>query len=777
MTYIVEVSKGKKLANVGGKAAQYGFLLDQAVLVPKTFVIQWDAFVTAEKNETAVLQTLRLEIETLLNDKRPYAVRSSANVEDGGQYSFAGQFESVLDVRGVDAILEAVQTVWQSARRESLRPYLEQAGLTASDVKMAVILQEMVDSKVSGVAFSKNPMTGMDETIVEAVPGSGEALVQEGVTPNRWVHKWGDWMIQTNPDKLPLSLIETIVSETKRMAKAYGAPIDLEWVWDGTAVNWVQIREITTLKDISVYSNRISREVMPGIIKPLIWSVNVPVVNSAWVDLIEELIGPHDIQAEDLAKSFHYRSYFNMSTLGRVFTTLGMPTETLELMMGLEGGDEKPRYKPSNQTYRYLPRMLRFGLDKLRFSRKIDAFLPMAEARYKKFANQDLSQLDEKTLLSEIEQLFEFTKRMAYVNVVGPLLMLAHNGRFQRQIEALDIDYVNFDLMNNAPDLEKYDPSNHLDRLADLYKSLDKSVQEKLAVGPVFELIKTGVAKEFTDPFFKFVKQFGHFSDSGNDFSAKPWRENFDFVLQMVINHERLGSDNQKVNWEALPLSGLKRWRLKSSYERARKFRFYRERISYDYTFGYGLFRNYFFALAGRLVDRNVLTEKEDIFYLYLNEVQQIVGQTRLDFEPMTLVNTRRAEIESVKDYILPDIVYGDDPPPPETAVADQDLLNGIPTSRGYYQGPVRVINSIQEFDKMVPGAVIVIPYSDVSWTPLFTKAGAVIAESGGMLSHSSIVAREYNLPAVVSVTNACRILQDDTIVSVDGFKGQVSVV
>jgi len=76
----------------------------------------------------------------------------------------------------------------------------------------------------------------------------------------------------------------------------------------------------------------------------------------------------------------------------------------------------------------------------------------------------------------------------------------------------------------------------------------------------------------------------------------------------------------------------------------------------------------------------------------------------------------------------------------------------------------------------MVPGAVVVIPYSDVSWTPLIAKAGAVVAESGGTLSHSSIVAREYNLPAVVSVTNACRLLKDDMEVTVDGFRGEITV-
>jgi pyruvate,water dikinase len=127
-------------------------------------------------------------------------------------------------------------------------------------------------------------------------------------------------------------------------------------------------------------------------------------------------------------------------------------------------------------------------------------------------------------------------------------------------------------------------------------------------------------------------------------------------------------------------------------------------------------------------------------------------------------------------DVVLPDIIYGDQPPPRETTERVDGRLKGIPTSRGYYRGPVCVVQSVEQFTRVEAGAVIVIPYSDVSWTPLIAKAGAVVAESGGTLSHSSIVAREYNLPAVVSVTGACRRLVDNMEVTVDGYKGEIII-
>jgi pyruvate,water dikinase len=103
------------------------------------------------------------------------------------------------------------------------------------------------------------------------------------------------------------------------------------------------------------------------------------------------------------------------------------------------------------------------------------------------------------------------------------------------------------------------------------------------------------------------------------------------------------------------------------------------------------------------------------------------------------------------------------------------DVLSGIPTSIGHHTGPVKVVRGIQDFEKVSSGDVLVIPYSDVGWTPLFARAGAVVAESGGLLSHSSIVAREYNIPAVVSVEGAT-LLPDETLVTVDGHKGEILI-
>jgi pyruvate,water dikinase len=191
------------------------------------------------------------------------------------------------------------------------------------------------------------------------------------------------------------------------------------------------------------------------------------------------------------------------------------------------------------------------------------------------------------------------------------------------------------------------------------------------------------------------------------------------------------------------------------------------------YTYTMLLFRTYYLALGDRLVQDMVLSSSEDIYYLYDHEIRSYVNGQDNGNQFADLVSLRKEEMEMSKDVVLPEVIYGDALPP--VIVTSKDKLTGIPTSRGYYTGKVKVVRGIGDFNKLDHGDVLVIPFSDVGWIPLFAKAGAVIAESGGILSHSSIIAREYNIPAVVSVPGALS-LDDGTLVSINGYKGEILV-
>ena len=196
--------------------------------------------------------------------------------------------------------------------------------------------------------------------------------------------------------------------------------------------------------------------------------------------------------------------------------------------------------------------------------------------------------------------------------------------------------------------------------------------------------------------------------------------------------------------------------------------------MSFTYTYGYGLFRRYFIEIGSRLADRGVLADPDDVMYLYLPEVRAALSGEGPTPPPAAVAAERRDEIAAVAELVMPEIIYGDDFVPARVP-ENGGSLRGIPTSRGHHRGTLRVVRDTTEFSKVGPGDVIAIPFSDVGWTPLFARAGAVVAEAGGMLSHSSIVAREYRIPCVVSVAGAT-LLEDGVTVTVDGYAGTVVV-
>lgn len=751
----------------GNKALNLRFLQKQDCLVPETFVCTWQACSACSSGDPVGLGQLKKELSSLIVPGRSYAVRSSAEVEDGSAISYAGQFRTFLDVSGVDGVIRAIQDIHPSARAACKDEYHARIS-DIQEVRMAVLVQKMVEPVISGVSFSRNPITGLNEILVEAVRGSGELLVQGGITPMRWVFKWGEYVSRPSQTDIPESVVDTIVSETKRIARRFRRPADLEWVWDGSQLWWVQLREITAIEGIPVYSNLISRELLPGMIKPLIWSINIPLVNTAWIRLFSELIGHTDLKPEDLARQFHYRAYFSLTAVGRIFQAMGFPQETLELLLGIEStGPEKPRFRPSARTMRLLPRMLRTFSSKLFFSRRVESLLDPIRSEYDHLNAVALDRMDDEAMLEHIERLQTLGVEAAYFNIVVPLLMQIYNRLVERRLRRSGLDFGQYDPAIGLSELEEYDPKILLAELHRRFEQFDEKIRVSI-LSDGYSALEEENLEEFKRGVDDFLRRFGHFSDIGTDFSSVPWRESPDSVVRMIAEFCPPVRPSMAIRkTEQAMRSPLSRFILR----RARQFRVYRERISSLYTYGYGLFRNAFMELGLRFVQRRVIERWEDIFFLYLDEVRRIVSGDLTDL--MSLVKDRRQEMKAVENVALPTIIFGDDTPPFYEDVCSK--LKGTPTSRGYYQGPVRVIRTTGDSSKLRNGDVLIIPFSDIGWTPLFGKAGAVVSDSGGILSHSSIIAREYGIPAVVSVPGALN-LKDGTVVSVDGYRGEITI-
>jgi pyruvate,water dikinase len=552
---------------LGGKVGGLRWLVEHGFPVPATWVLP-----APDADADAIAAALA----PVIDPAQRYAVRSSANVEDGGAISYAGQFLSRLDVTNLDAAVDAVLAVVGSAGAEGVAAYQQHTG-DDRPIDMNVIVQELVPAVAAGVAFSKNPITGLSETVVEAVAGTGEALMSGTATPDRWVQRWGDFVEQPEHSAVPPAVVGEVLTGVADIAAAFGAPVDLEWVHDGARLWWVQVRPITGIDGVTIYSRRISKEVMPGIIKPLVWSVNVPMVNQAWVDLFREALGDVAVEPEDLAKSFGYRSYFNMTAIGEVFAAMGMPRESLELLLGLPAGSEQPGFKPTATTMKKLPRMLAMAIRKARYGSEVERALPELEAEYARYADRNRAAMTDAELLADVTALQRIGVRSAGVNIVTPLLANAYAALLRRRLGKHGFDLTDVDLTEGMAELEALDPNPHLDRLAERIQRLDKA--ERAAI------LRNGydaVPDELRREVDAFLDRFGHFSDSGNDFSIPAWREMPDTVVRMAATRPGTGRGSGRMAWRQVE-AAIPAWRrpmVRTLRSRARTFIYHRETTS-----------------------------------------------------------------------------------------------------------------------------------------------------------------------------------------------------
>ncbi len=755
-------------AHIGGKARNLLFLLSNRCRVPATWVLPWDVFVSHSRRSD-IMQHVKAELCRVLDMQKPYAVRSSSSLEDGPSYSHAGIFSTLLDRTGCDSIVEAVEAVWDSANGERLHAYSEKTHTDEESQLMAVMIQEMVQARFSGVLFTLNPVNGRKETIIEAVSGSGDSLVQAGVTPWRWVVR--QQRICDAPDNAPVPerLIQDLARQGAHIEKLYGAPVDLEWVFDGRLIYWLQLRALTGVRSVDIYTNRFSREFLPGSIKPLVWSVNSPVVNGAWKRMLAEALGPLDLDVERLGRQFYYRAYFNTGVIGHLFEQVGLSSETLDVLLyGSRHGETILNLRPNISSLKHLPRLLVFLAQKLFCGHTIRDYAARMQQRHEQLAAEQLDGLDDRQLLIRISGFMDTMGENAYYNITAHVMMYAYTYLLKKQLQKIGFEEEVLSVAGAPAEISDFQPTAHLARLHRQFAELDPQTKRKVRESSYDDLYRIAGIDAFRAETSEFMNRFGHLSDSGNDFSRVSWREYPDMLLGMIADF----APPPEVTPGGSPAPRLNRPVFRWLIRRTRDFMVHKEATSYLFTYGYGILRKYCLTLGSRLAAAGHIDRPDDIFYLYLDELRSVVcGEP--DTDAAGVIAQRKAEMRDCENKEVPPVIYGDELPPIEKN--GNRSLTGIAASGGYYCGRVRVIKGVTDLNRMNKGDVLVIPYADVGLAPLFAKAGAVISESGGVLSHSCIIAREFQIPAVISVHGACD-LEDDMLVTVNGFEGTVVV-
>lgn len=764
---LVTLRNARRRSRIGGKARELARLSDLGLAVPRAWIIP------SRSLQAALADTARLDAEIAreLDRALTYAVRSSADVEDGGELSYAGRFATVLNV-SVDAVSGAVREVAESAHAERAVLYGQRRGLGAAPVQMSVVVQEMIAPRVAGVVFSRNPVTGIKEIVIEAGAGSAEDLVAGRTQPERWVRKRGEWLLTPETPLLPLDVAAQIADGAERIEKSFGRPVDAEWAWDGT-LWWLQARPVTAGTQAAVYSSKMARDMLPGIIFPLVWSVNGPLMGEVFVRFLEDVFGPLEIEPDELATLFHYRVYINIGSLSRLFAEFGLPEESLEMLAGMEKGAGMPGMpRPTPRALKRFPRLLRSARHFSRFDRQVITALPGLWERSRAFAAEtDPATLGTDEILSRMDQLRGLVQEVAYYHLVTLMLMQMYTMRLRSRLQKKGVLAKDEPLHFSSSGSSPYDIGAALDSLAQLAASQPDAVLSAMRDGDIGTFRTRDDAAELAARFEEFLATFGHLSDSGVNFSATPWAEQPECVLRMVAARtESLPTQRATHVRETPPDSDT----YGRAGRRAARYHTLRDETSSLYTYAYGQFRPHALALSVRLHDCGALAQPADVFMLTAEEVRRVVSGDLSSQEAQAIVSQRAEEVEIASQGEPPEVVVGD--VAELIRIPGRRVFRGIPSSRGRHTGRVVICRGIADLDRIANGDVVVVPYSDASWTPLFLHAGAIVAESGGLLSHSAILSRELGVPSIVSVRGALA-MADGALVSVDGFEGTVTVL
>jgi rifampicin phosphotransferase len=807
-------------AIVGGKAANLAALFRAGTPVPRGFCITTAAFeqfltstaVTPEVSDGVLTAWRQCGME------RSYAVRSSATVEDAPENSYAGQFESILNVRGAEALLAAIKSCWLSLSSERARVYLGRQRVAMEKVKMAVLVQEMVTAECSGVAFTADPLTGRtDRVVVEWVPGLGETLVQGTQEPNRVViEKETQRVLASDGSRGLLSepIWRRLLELAVRTERLFRAPQDIEWACRDGEVWLLQARPITTQgrgteARVEVWSNMNAVENLPEVVTPLMWSLlehllirhlspvmqlaGVNPRTEAWLGLVAGRVYFNVGSALKIARCL---PGFRADRLGWLFG--GHQDELME-RLGLQTGAAGVPLR--ERTAAFL-RVMRLAVSFLLLARGRSrrACLRWLGAWVDRFEQLNCQQVSAEDLFARLNAVEADLERHLPVPVAFGTGLICH-GLFRRGCRNWFQDShgtVANRLLSRASGMASAEPAMALWEMVQR-ASQQGAVREALKTSRSYaeladRLSATAADSKFLEQWDLFMRRHGHHTSGEVDIALPRWSETPDDVLRLVQGYadggqqydpskalEERTRERERVLAEcrARLRNPLKRWWFGFLLRQTQQWFVLRENVKSEAIRGLAAFRRIFLELGARMCQQGILERKEDIFFLTVEEYEPAFrGTARIDVK--AIVGARRAEFERNRAVTPPSVVVGRfDPSRPGLAPDYQPdgELRGLPVSAGVLTGRARVILRADGDERLLPGEVLVAPFTNPGWTPYFLTAGGLVTDIGGQLSHGSVVAREYGLPAVVNVPSATKIIHTGDLVRVDGDTGRVSIL
>jgi len=731
------------------------------------------------------LQTLQT-IAELFPDK--VAVRSSGINEDSEQQSFAGQYDTILNVPAIAASLaESLKKVWASQWNDNAVEYLLKMNQKKFEDGMGVIIQQMVQPDIAGVLFTRDPNNpSNDKIIIEYIEGLGDDLVSGLKTPQHLELPRSEKDVSRNrifPEKFSNQL-QFLARESLKIEQVHETPVDIEWAVEQNKVYFLQSRPLTTVSEEIIWSNENVGEVIPDVVTPYSWSILKPITNDAFAKFLK-ILNIKKFPVQGLFDLYKGKVYFNHSIFNK-------------LLSGFYLGEQlKNKSSISKFTYliQHLPVMIRIGTFLLRLSAKIKHYLASSEKSIKKIrftskSNSDLhlAQCDaiikthRQTMFLHLscsifaELYYQLLDKICSINIPSNKKISADT--LLAGIEGADSAQSGRALWHLAKEIS-------VDQtLKDLFINSEETEIERQLDNSDFGRIMKGKIQSF-------IERFGHGSLHEFELFYPRWHEDRSYIYTNLKNYV---ISLPQFDWQSNQID-LKN-KQKIVYQEAEKnfpflvktlFRyifkkalFYsaqRENLKQAFIKAHSELKKHLLAISDFLK----LPEPLDIFFLTDVEIIKAAKKHLQEKVVHILINNRKQErneylqiehpikVRQVGSRWYPLIENGNND--------YSEGLSGIACSAGIVQGTARVIIKPEEFKRMERGDILITRATNPGWTPLFVLAAAVVTEIGGALSHGAIIAREYGLPMVSAVSGITEKIKDGQLIRVDGFSGTVDIV
>lgn len=756
----------------------------------------------------------------------PVAVRSSAPAEDLPEASFAGQQESFLNVSGADHILEAVQKCWSSLWTARAIGYRAQRELGRDVIALAVVVQKLVPAEVAGILFTANPRDGNRTQVqISAAWGLGDAVVGGRVTPDDYTvdketrtvirREIADKQVMTvrtggatedrpvpqNLRRVP-TLEEHDVQELTRLGgeieALFGMPMDIEWALAHGEVAILQARPITGLPEAIVpppeqwepprpkgrYMRASTIDFMPDPLSPLFATWGIPLYNDCLQRMMAEFTGSEMAHfPQDLTITIHDYAYFSAGySAGEWWALL-------------------TKLAPS------LPRLIKNGPTHFR-----ETALPEYRQKVQALKGAPPRDMTAGEMWRDVEELIAAAMchlSVLQIDTLGAsagsegLFTAVYNRFFRREGDPSPPTFVmGYDTTPIRSEKSLYDLAQWVLQRPALSEYLmntsGEDIAEQLSGMRAPEDVPVDLWMDWERRLDAHFESYGHilydldFSKPVPSEDPKPELETIKMYMhgEGANPHERqkrLARNREQATAELLERArGLRGWAVRVALDWAQSLAEVREDSVASIGLSYPRLRSLLKELGRRIQATGAIAQPADVFWLQrgeiegrlLNAVERGAQLASMDHVIQERKKLRRAEARVIPPTQIPQSGTFMGIPieafVPGEGGAEGERLKGVGASGGVVRGVALVLHGPEDFDQMKRGGILVAKLTTPAWTPLFAMAGGVVTDIGGPLSHGSIVAREYGIPAVLGTGAATRLIESGQEITVDGDAGYV---